>query len=958
MPTGYGPSQLQAAYNLATPSSVNGSGQTVAIVDAFDDPTAESDLAVYRAQFGLPACTVANGCFSKVNQSGAASPLPPTAPSDWMLEISLDVDMVSAICPRCHILLVDAQAPSIENMGAGVNAAVALGAKFVSLSFTANESALDPGYDAAFFHHPGVVITAASGDSGPRSAYPAASPDVTAVGGTTLNPAPNARGWTESAWSSAGSICSSFSLKPRWQADTGCRNRSVADVSAIADGPSGVAVYDGGWGGAAGTSVATPVIASVYALAGTPAPGSNPAYYPYAHTASLYDVTSGSTASSCAPTYLCTAEAGYDGPTGLGTPNGIAAFAPGLGDMINVVYPGNRTTIVGTSGGLAIAAGDSAGLPVTFSATGLPPGMSLNSANGVITGNPTTLGTYYVDVTATDTAGATGSTMYTWTIVVPGRVVVTNPGSQGGVTGSLVTLQVNASVQRTCCPTLTYAATSLPAGLTINPANGLISGTPTTVAMSIVTVVARASSGITGSATFTWTIGSPGTANTVRVVNPHDRAATVGTEVGIPLPAGDSDPTQTLSYELGGDLPPGLSLDPATGLISGVPTTAGSFNINVGATDSTGALDIAAFLLTISANTVTVTSPGNLSGTVGTAVSVPVAATDSDLSEALSYSATGLPPGVFINSRTGMLWQGPASAGTYNVTVTATDMTGATGSASFTWTVSPQPPDTVLVAFPGNPGGDVVGTAMSLQLSGTYTLPVTYSATGLPPGITISPGGLLSGTPTTAGSYQVTVTATDPLGTTGSIILTWGVGVRGGNIIQVPTPGVQGGPVGTLVSLPVNASDSDPAQPLSFTANLPPGLWINPLTGLISGAPAAPGVYTIDVNVTDTTAASADMTFTWTIGAPGIGNTVIVAQPRNQSTHAGSGTFLQVQAGDTDPSQVLGYSAAGLPAGMSIDPASGLISGPPATSGTYTVTVSVSDTAAASGSATFTWTVT
>jgi hypothetical protein len=353
-PSGYGPSDLQSAYNL--PSATTGSGATVAVVDAYDDPDAEADLQVYRAQYGLPVCDTANGCFAKVNQDGQASPLPPAAGSNgWDVEESLDIDMVSAVCPNCNIILVEANSNDDADLYTAEDAAVALGAKYVSNSWAGAEY---PGEtsDDQYFDHPGTVITAAGGDNGYLNQakggdtpnYPAASPDVTSVGGTTLTQDSSVpRGWTETVWGSSsggegtGSGCSLYEPKPGWQADTGCANRTTNDVSAVASPSPGVAVYDsyseGGWLPVGGTSAATPIIASVYALAGAPAAGSNPASYPYTDPAALNDVTSGANG-TCTPAYLCTAGPGYDGPTGLGTPDGVAAFTGGpSGDITGQV---------------------------------------------------------------------------------------------------------------------------------------------------------------------------------------------------------------------------------------------------------------------------------------------------------------------------------------------------------------------------------------------------------------------------------------------------------------------------------------------------------------------------------------------------------------------------------------------------------------------------------------------
>ena len=328
---GYGPAQLQAAYQLAAAATNDGKGSTVAIVDAFDDPTAASDLATYRSAAGLPAAN-----FSKVNQNGQASPLPRRAPrsDDWTLEESLDVDMVSAICPNCKIILVEAQSDSGTGLFVSENTAARL-AGYVSNSWGGAESSSDPSMDTTYFNHPGVAITAAAGDGGFGVIYPSSSPDVVAVGGTSLSTASNSRGWTETVWGSSaggegtGSGCSAVEAKPSWQHDSGCSRRTVGDVAAVADPNTGLAVYDtsngnGGWNEVGGTSAATPIIAAVYALAGNA--GTNPADDIYTHTSNLFDVTSGADG-SCSPSYLCTAGTGYDGPTGWGTPNGIAAFS-------------------------------------------------------------------------------------------------------------------------------------------------------------------------------------------------------------------------------------------------------------------------------------------------------------------------------------------------------------------------------------------------------------------------------------------------------------------------------------------------------------------------------------------------------------------------------------------------------------------------------------------------------
>ncbi len=356
--SGYTAQDLQSAYSL--PSSSAGTGQTVAVVDAFNDPNAASDLNVYRTAYGLPACTVSSGCFQQLNQDGATSPLPATN-AGWAQEESLDIDMVSAICPNCHIILMEAKSASVTDLAAAVNKVASLGATEISNSYGGNESSSETSLNSSY-SHAGIAITASAGDSGYGVQFPAAAPAVTAVGGTSLSRASNARGWTETVWGSSGGFlgllgsagtgsgCSKYEPKPSWQHDPSCAFRTVADVSAVADPATGVAVYDStadssgnvGWLEFGGTSVSSPIIAGVYALAGNAASinqgSTSGASFAYSHdsASTVNDVTSGSNGSckggllgigaNASKAYLCTAQDGYDGPTGLGTPNGVGAF--------------------------------------------------------------------------------------------------------------------------------------------------------------------------------------------------------------------------------------------------------------------------------------------------------------------------------------------------------------------------------------------------------------------------------------------------------------------------------------------------------------------------------------------------------------------------------------------------------------------------------------------------------
>ncbi len=355
---GYSAQDLQDAYQIPT---AGGAGVTVALIEYGDYPTAEDDLAVYRQANGLKACTTANGCFRKVNEAGELL-LPPntfnttdqsqaaSAPVEddgWALETALDLDMVSAGCPNCSILLVEAteqleddgmgdMVPSyvFNDAGASVNTAVALGATAISNSYGFPEGAsLIAQAEADFFNHPGVSIFASTGDSGFGTFYPSTSQYVIAVGGTNLSRDANTtRGWSETGWDSGSSGCSAYTTKPTWQTDTACPNRLTSDVSAVGDPFTGVAVYGpvtffgfnfgSGWMVIGGTSVSSPLMAGIWAAAGI---AGQDASYAYANPQDFNDVTEGANG-ICDPKYQyeCNATTGFDGPTGVGTPIGNA----------------------------------------------------------------------------------------------------------------------------------------------------------------------------------------------------------------------------------------------------------------------------------------------------------------------------------------------------------------------------------------------------------------------------------------------------------------------------------------------------------------------------------------------------------------------------------------------------------------------------------------------------------
>ncbi|WP_329475410.1 carboxypeptidase regulatory-like domain-containing protein [Kribbella sp. NBC_01484] len=334
LPTSLGPAQIEDAYDLPE----GGEGRTVAIVDAFGYNNAESDLAVFRAHYGLAPCTTENGCFTKVDQRGG-SDLPREDP-DWSIETALDLDAVSSACPGCHILLVQADSNSSPDLGQAVDTAASLGAVAISNSYGIDGELPFESYYDHYYDHPGVAVTVSSGDLGNVQSYPATSPNVIAVGGTTLTrDKSTTRGWRETAWVDGGSGCSRYESRPEFQEglDTGCAGkRATADVAADADSETGLAVYNtfgqDGWAQWGGTSLSSPLVAAMYALAGTPVPGSNPATYLYRKNISLHDVTEG--ADGTCGDIRCTAGPGWDGPTGVGTPNGVSALTLGAHGQI------------------------------------------------------------------------------------------------------------------------------------------------------------------------------------------------------------------------------------------------------------------------------------------------------------------------------------------------------------------------------------------------------------------------------------------------------------------------------------------------------------------------------------------------------------------------------------------------------------------------------------------------
>jgi subtilase family serine protease len=336
---GFAPADLQASYNL--PSASKGSGQIVALVEAYDSPNAASDLATYRSYFGLPAAR-----FFKYNQLGQQYNYPETctdSPDNWCPEFAIDPQMVSASCPNCTIYLIEANSDSVADLEASEAEAVTLGAHIVSNSWYFPCSTGRCQFKESYFNTPGVVYLACAGDNGYVVSQPMEFGSVVSVGGTRLVKGGRKRGWSESVWGGAGygpygtgAACTT-APKPSWQRDPGCKGRTANDVSAVADPYTGVSIYDtygqnGGWVVDGGTSVATALIAGIFALAGNVASQNGGETFwekKHENPDDLNPVLRGSDG-YCSPRYLCTDGTheykNYGGPTGWGTPNGIGAF--------------------------------------------------------------------------------------------------------------------------------------------------------------------------------------------------------------------------------------------------------------------------------------------------------------------------------------------------------------------------------------------------------------------------------------------------------------------------------------------------------------------------------------------------------------------------------------------------------------------------------------------------------
>ncbi len=623
--------------------------------------------------------------------------------------------------------------------------------------------------------------------------------------------------------------------------------------------------------------------------------------------------------------------------------------------------PPTQTNAEGNTVSFTVGASDPDGQTLVWSAANLPPGLGINSGSGEIGGTLTfaSAGTYAVTVTVTDPEGADDQTTFTWQVNNTNLgVTVNNPGDQSNAENETVSVFINGSDGDN--DPLTWTAGGLPDGLSINGATGEISGTLSfdSAGVSTVTVTATDPGGANDDTTFTWTVTNTNRAPTL--VDPGDQTDAENDPVVLTI--GGSDPDgDTLVWSATG-LPDGLTIDTNTGQITGIIgfDAAGVFFTQISAFDGETSTAVQFDWTVTNTNRAPVTGaqPDQVS-MEGDVILVSNSATDPD-GQTLTWTALGLPDGLAIDPVDGEI-SGTLSfdaAGTFTVTITATDPEGADDSTTFQWDVANtnRPPALTTLPDQTNAEGNVINLSVAASDPDGDTL--TWSASGLPTGLNIDTAtGVITGTVpfTAAGTWTPTISVVDPEFGVDALTFQWTISNTNLGVI-VNSPGDQTNAELETVSVFINGSDGD-NDPLTWTAiGLPDGLLIDATTGEISGTVDgdAAGVWSVEVTATEPNGLSGDAAFTWTI--TDVNQAPVLTQPADLSTIEDEAASFFLAAVDPDGDSIA-YSASGLPPGVTLDPVRGEISGTPTAAGEYTVVAMVTD-GANDAVATFTWTVT
>lgn len=579
-------------------------------------------------------------------------------------------------------------------------------------------------------------------------------------------------------------------------------------------------------------------------------------------------------------------------------------------------------------------------LPTAWAATNLPPGLVLDAASGLISGRPTGSGNFAVALTATNALGAGQATVTLLVGSVPPPPVITNVAA---VAATLGVKGVAAKITASNSPGQ-FTASGLPPGLSLDPASGAISGKPTTLGVFAVPISASNSGG-TATATLTFTIAPP-------AVPAFSSAAAASGIAGFSFSSylyASGSPT---AYGATG-LPPGLVLNASSGAITGIPSAAGTFPVQITASNATGSTSAIFTIAIAAAPPLPPIAYGDAtaSGEVGSAFSYSIYASGyvGSVSVPVTYGATGLPPGLSLDITSGQVSGTPPTAGTFSVTVSATNVAG-TSFAQLAITIAPtaQPAITSALGATGYPGHAFTYYSAVSHTAGAF------GGAGLPPGLSVNGvTGLISGSPTAAGEYLVTLTATNSAGAGAAQ-------VRIRILAASTATPVLTSAASALAPLSNNYSYQYPVTvfsytitgagfPASFTASgLPAGLSLNPWTGAITGRPTGSGVFQVPVSATSAAGtATATLTIVVPVSPPAISTAasvighVGVALTKSFTSSSSSGYFLY------PPNFPITYAASGLPPGLSVNTATGVISGTPTAAGTFFTTLSAADVAGA-----------